>query len=375
MWASPVDIEKFGIRDGDLLVCEGGEGGRAGIVLNPPRDCIIQNALHRVRAKPTASVKFLQHVLSTVSSSGWFDVLCDKATIAHFTREKFAALMILVPPRDEQDAIVAFLDRKLAEVDRFIALKRRLIDLLNEQKATLINQAVTRGLDPNGEMKLSGLQVVERCPIQWTIKRLKYIVLPGEYGIQMGPFGGMIKDLDTFNSGYKVYGQENTISGDFQRGSRYINSARYKELQRYSIKPEDLLLTRKGSIGNARLFPSDAQLGIIDSDTIRVRAKTDEVANEYLLLLMHSAWYLQEQLQENRRGAVVAGLNTSTIGNLVLLLPPLNEQLVILESLQCSLDELQQLENKANHEIELIEEYRTALIAEAVTGKIDVRER
>ncbi|GMT42254.1 MAG: hypothetical protein IEMM0002_0665 [bacterium] len=108
MWASPTDIKQFGVKSGDLLVCEGGEAGRAGIVDSAPVPCIIQNALHRVREKG-GDVHFLQYVLQAVNSGGWFDVLCNKATIAHFTREKLAELRMPLPPSlAEQRSIAEF---------------------------------------------------------------------------------------------------------------------------------------------------------------------------------------------------------------------------------------------------------------------------
>ena len=84
-WASKRDIQEYAITKGDLLVCEGGEGGRSAIIESVPDGYIIQKALHRVRPKPGASNKFLLYVLSVAAHLGWFDVINNKATIAHFT--------------------------------------------------------------------------------------------------------------------------------------------------------------------------------------------------------------------------------------------------------------------------------------------------
>jgi type I restriction enzyme S subunit len=97
MWASPNDIFQYGVAGGDLLVCEGGEAGRSGIVQNPPKDCVIQNALHRVRVKNDSHIGYLLYVLYAVAGADWFSILCNKATIAHFTREKFVDLRIPIP--------------------------------------------------------------------------------------------------------------------------------------------------------------------------------------------------------------------------------------------------------------------------------------
>ena len=144
MWASPVEISQYEVGEGDLLVCEGGEVGRCGIVQSPPKDCIIQNAVHRVRPKNWADSRFLHYVLHAVNSSGWFDVLCNKATIAHFTREKFADLRIPFPSDTIQRAVATFLDRETERIAPLISKKRRQIELLLEKRAALISHAVTK---------------------------------------------------------------------------------------------------------------------------------------------------------------------------------------------------------------------------------------
>ena len=147
MWASYAEISKFGVKPGDLLVCEGGEGGRTALLHEPIDVCIIQNALHRVRPREQDLNTFLQYVMSAVALSGWFDALNNKATIAHFTRAKFSALMIPTPPLAEQTAIVDYLDKATADIDAAIGRARRQIELLREYRTRLIADVVTGKLD------------------------------------------------------------------------------------------------------------------------------------------------------------------------------------------------------------------------------------
>ena len=147
MWASPHEIEQFGIRAGDLLVCEGGEGGRCCLVEEVPPGYIIQNALHRVRPSGNCRNDYLQYVMSSISKTGWFDASNNKATIAHFTAEKFGSLMIPVPPHPEQTAIVAYLDKATADIDAAIDRARREIELLGEYRTRLIADVVTGKVD------------------------------------------------------------------------------------------------------------------------------------------------------------------------------------------------------------------------------------
>lgn len=147
MWASPHEVEQFGIRAGDLLVCEGGEGGRCGLVKEVEPGYIIQNALHRVRPSGNCTNDYLHYVMVSIAKTGWFDAINNKATIAHFTAEKFGSLPIPVPPLPEQIAIVKYLDKATADVDAAIVRARRHVELLREYRTRLIADVVTGKLD------------------------------------------------------------------------------------------------------------------------------------------------------------------------------------------------------------------------------------
>ena len=180
MWASPRDIEQLSVSSGDLLVCEGGEGRRCGILTGEVNGHIIQNSLHRVRSRYGNSNTFLQYIMRTVAETGWFTALNNKATIAHFTYEKFGALRIALPPLHEQHAIAHFLDHANQRIQRHIHAKEKLIKLLEEQKQVIIHQAVTGQIDvrtgqPYPAYKESGVEWLGKVPVYWDLVRLKDI--------------------------------------------------------------------------------------------------------------------------------------------------------------------------------------------------------
>lgn len=147
MWASPGDIKQFSVSSGDLLVCEGGEGGRCGILTDQVSDHIIQNSLHRVRSRYSNSNTFLQYTMRAVAETGWFAALNNKATIAHFTYEKFSALHIPFPSSLEQHAIAHFLNHANQRISASCAAVKRQINLLHEYRTRLIADVVTGKLD------------------------------------------------------------------------------------------------------------------------------------------------------------------------------------------------------------------------------------
>jgi type I restriction enzyme S subunit len=277
------------------------------------------------------------------------------------------------PSEPEQRAIAAFLDRETARIDALVAKKERLIELLQEKRTALITRAVTKGLDPTVPMKDSGVEWLGEIPAHWHVKRLKHLALHPGSGIQMGPFGSMLKETAATDTGYKLYGQENTISGNFACGSRWLSHEQYCALREYWVREGDIVLTRKGSLGNARIVPATAEHGAIDSDTIRVRTDLDVVAQEFIVLLLHEARYVAEQIAAIRRGAVLGGLNTATIANLLIVVPPKVEQRFLMAGLRVGTEHVDRLIAKVRGAIDRLKELRTALISAAVTGKIDVR--
>ena len=146
MWASNSDLSKYRIEQGDLLVCEGGEAGRAAILEFEAGEMIIQNALHRVRSSDN-NVRYLLYLLQVASNQGWFDILCNKATIAHFTRDKFSELRIPYPPVREQDVIVSHIQDVTQRTSELVDKLTTSLALLREYRSSLINAAVTGKID------------------------------------------------------------------------------------------------------------------------------------------------------------------------------------------------------------------------------------
>ncbi|PYC02000.1 restriction endonuclease subunit S [Pseudomonas protegens] len=294
------------------------------------------------------------------------------STFLEISGDELSRFSVPTPPFAEQTQIARFLDHETARIDALIEEQQRLIELLKEKRQAVISHAVTKGLDPTVPMKDSGVEWLGEVPAHWAIKRLKQLVLDAA-GIQMGPFGGMLVNLDDSDTGYKVYGQENTISGDFSSGNRWVPESRYVALSNYHLEVGDIVLTRKGSLGNCRRISLLPQAGIIDSDTIRVRVQNQIINPDYLELLLHEAGYISTQLSLVKRGAILSGLNSEIIANLVIVVPPPEGQEELLLEIKAASSRFDQGISDCEYAVGLLRERRSALISAAVTGKIDVR--
>jgi type I restriction enzyme S subunit len=144
------DRERYALRDGDLLVCEGGEVGRAAIWHGEAPACFYQKALHRVRPYGTDSTRFLMYALRAAAGRGVFENEGNTSTIVHLTAEKLRAHRFPWPSADEQDAIVRVLDREKLAVDEVTRALERQLESLQERRQALITAAVTGQLEIPG---------------------------------------------------------------------------------------------------------------------------------------------------------------------------------------------------------------------------------
>jgi type I restriction enzyme S subunit len=147
MWFSKKEKKKYELKSGDLVVCEGGDAGRAGIWEDQINNCYIQNAVHRVRGKCNNLNKYLYYWLYFVKTIGYIDLLCNRATIMHFTVEKLKDLILIIPDKTEQDAIVNYLDRNILQINVLTELINQQIQKLKEYRQSLISEAVTGKID------------------------------------------------------------------------------------------------------------------------------------------------------------------------------------------------------------------------------------
>lgn len=365
----------------DLLLEKsgGGEKQLVGCVVHFDHefDAVCSNFVARMAVATGQSPRFWVYAHAALYA-GKLNYLAIKQTtgIQNLDSAEYLNTLVAYPSEPEQVQIAAFLDWKTGQIDALIAKKQALVERLKEKRLAVITQAVTNGLDPSVPLRDSGISWLGDVPKHWNVKRLKYLATEGKgCGIQIGPFGGMLTELIHAESGeFKLYGQENVLGGDFAKGTRWITPEQFTSLIQYRAEAGDFLFTRKGSIGGCAIFPASACAGIIDSDTIRLRVDELRMNRQFLRYAFRDSLYLQAQVQLMKRGAILSGLNTTTIADLLIAEPPLEEQVRIVTFLDSFTDRLDDLQYRVETAIARLTEYRTALITAATTGKIDVRQ-
>jgi len=279
---------------------------------------------------------------------------------------------VLVPKEAEQAAIVRFLNWTNKCMNRTIQAKRKVIALLNEQKQIIIHRAVTRGLDLSVPLKPSGIRWLGEVPAHWVIVTLRRKLCSFD-GIKIGPFGSQLKLDQMSETGYKVYGQANVIARDFARGKKFVDQKKFDALSVCALRPGDLVITMMGTSGRCARIPDTADAGIMDSHLLRLRLDAS-IDGNFAALVIDEAPYVKGQILMAGKGSIMQGLNSSMVKELILALPPLAEQTSILHFLNEATSSILETIDRTQREIELLHEYRTRLVADIVTGKLDVRE-
>ena len=264
-----------------------------------------------------------------------------------------------VPPLAEQLAIANFLDRKTAEIDELVAKKRALIEKLTEKRSALISHTVTRGLSPEATCAHG-------------IPAHSHILPFTKYVVERSDYRG--KTPEKVEDGIFLVTAKNVRMGfiDYESSKEYVAEEEYAEIMRRGLpKRGDILFTTEAPLGNVALV--DREDVAMAQRIIRFRMNPDCFESRFTLYAMMSD-HFQNQLQSLSTGSTAEGLKASKLPMLRIVAPPVAEQLAIADFLDRETAKIDSLIAKVEQAIERLQEYRTALITAAVTGKIDVRQ-
>lgn len=264
-----------------------------------------------------------------------------------------------VPPPAEQRRIAGYLDEATGKVDRLVALRRRQMELLREQRAALIQQAVTRGLNPNAPLKDSGLPWLGQIPKHWGCSSLrrfwsvtdcKHLTVPFlDEGIPLAS----VSEVQSFELDLS---QAKRTSEDF-----------YRVLIEGDRQPRrgDVIYCRNTSVGAAAYVPNDEPLAM-GQDVCLIRSAKQN--GRYLVYQLRSS-FMSEQLNTILVGATFKRINVADIKALAVVCPPKQEQDSIVDFLDAEGAKTDRLISSYTNQLELLTEYRAALIHECVTGQ------
>lgn len=285
------------------------------------------------------------------------------------TDEAFLDAPMPIPPPEERDAIVRFLDHADRRIRRAIRAKQKLIALLNEQKQAVIHRAVTRGLDPNVRLKPSGVDWVGDVPEHWDIRTLGQVA----ESFRTGPFGSALHQSDYVEGGIPLINPTHMRDGRVvEDPRRTVTPDTANRLSEYQVGRGDLVFARRGELGRCALVREREEGWLCGTGSIRVRPRYTGIDPEYLIQALQLR-SVGEYLSLSSVGATMANLNTGILSGLPLVLPPYPEQKHLLARIKTSTESIERALAAGAAEIDLLHEYKTRLIADVVTGQVDVR--
>lgn len=274
------------------------------------------------------------------------------------------------PPIQEQQNIVFFLDHKIQKIDELIEKTEKKIELLKEKRTSIINHCVTKGLNPNVEMKDSEVEWIGEIPREWKISRLDFLCdLFGRVGWKA------LKSDEYVEEGYIFLSTPNIKNNEIDyENVNYITEERYLESPEIMLENGDVLLVKDGStLGIVNIVRNLPRPTTVNSSIGVLKNKSSLLFEKFLyyFLLSH---YSQNIINRIKGGMGVPHLFQADIKKFVVLLPDKNEQKRIVECLDEQTHKIDTSIKKEIQRIELLKEYRQSIISEVVTGKVDVRD-
>ena len=288
-------------------------------------------------------------------------------TIMHIYASELKYLTVPIPPIPEQVAIARYLDYVDVRVRRLTEAKRKLIGLLTEYKQAIVHRAVTRGLDPNVPLKDSSIEWLGMVPQHWEVRQFRTLATGFNNGtatdqLVSGESDYLVSRIETISKGIVDYSKVGYIASD------HLVQAHY-------LKENDFLISHINSyakVGNSARYDG-AQPLLHGMNLIRVTPR-DCVNSHFLGYLLKSQVFIGSMQRACKPAINQVSVTTIAMKAIILPLPPLPEQVAIVEYLDRTTAEIDIAVARAKRQIELLNEYRTRLIADVVTGKLDVRD-
>jgi len=358
----PKEQQKFKIAPANstLLCIEGGSAGRKIAFIN--QDVFFVNKLACFNIQNPITSKYLYYSLKADIFQAQFKNSIT-GMIGGVSISNLKNFYLAFPSIEDQSRVVNFLDHQTSIIDQLIQQKEKLFELLKEKRQAVINEAVTKGLNPNAKMKDIGIEWLGKVPADWDLVPLKHLGTI-KYGLGQPPK-------------YKEGGLPLIRATNVERGKIVTKDLVFVDpddvpFERDPVLREnDIIVVRSGAYtADSAIIPKEYEGAITGYDMV-IRA--EKVHPKLLAFSLLSYYLLNNQLFLKRMRSAQPHLNAEELGESFLLLPPQKQQTEIVTYLEYQVGRIEDLGNRIIEAISKLKEFRQSIISEVVTGKIDVR--
>lgn len=356
------EIGYQGIRKGDLVIhVMDAFAGAIGVSDSDGKGTPVYSVCE---AKVDLNNYYYAYVIREMAKTGFIQSLYRgiRERSSDFRFEVFANQYLPIPPRSEQDQIVKYLDHQMAKINKFIKAKKKLIAVLKEQKQAIINEAVTKGLDPNVKMKPSGIEWLGDVPEHWKIVQLKRLAKK----IKTGGTPSGADEQFFADEGFNWY-----TPGDFtdavilSNATRQLSALGLKEVNIFPPKTV-MMIGIGGTMGKVSLANAESSC----NQQINAISCGKEIQPEFLVQYLRAA---KPHIFATAKYTTLPILNQEETKKILVPLVPIDEQEKIISFINQKTVVFDNSIKKLENELQLINEYKNSLISDVVTGKVDVR--
>jgi type I restriction enzyme, S subunit len=313
--------------------------------------------------------------------------------------------IIPLPSLDEQQSVVAEIEKQFSRLDEAVANLKRVKASLKRYKAAVLKAAVEghvveteaeiarregRSYETDAQLLQRILETrrsqwkgkgkykepsapdttdLPQLPEGWVWCGFEQVSVSNKHALKAGPFGSALKKEMYVESGFKIYGQEQVINGDSTFGDYFIDATKYRELESCAVKPGDLLISLVGTAGKVLVLPPTAMPGIINPRLLKLSLNLLFIAPAYAAYLLQSAW-AKHYFKLQAHGGTMEILNLGIIKALPVPLPPLDEQNRIVAEVDRRLSLLRETERQVDSNLRRAERLRQSVLADAFSGKL-----
>jgi type I restriction enzyme S subunit len=343
--------------------------GAVGVV---PTDGLVSPAYVVIHPYPGVIARYYCYLFRTVSYMHEIDVY-SRGIVPDRNRlywVAFKQMPSVFPSPEEQQLIVRFLDWHGNLTAKAIWAKRRAINLLEEQQQAITQRAVSQGIGTNVPSKVSGIKRLDEIPAHWDVISIG----AASTLVQTGPFGSQLSAASYVKGAIPVINPSHLVHGKFHNDLDVsITPEKARSLARHEIQPDDVIVARRGELGRCAVADYSHAGWICGTGSIIIRPIQKLMSSEFVAALL-STRGMRATLREFSLGSTMDNLNEGMIRRLKVPCPPRFEQDQILSYIRNQLHHSSQAIGLIERQIMLLQEFRDRLIAQVVTGKLDVRQ-
>lgn len=348
---------------GDVLLAKDGTVGRTAIVKD--NDYVVLSSLGILHPLKGMTSEYLKYSLDSSYLQEQMNAAMAGSALRRITINKISEFISIIPPVAEQQSIASYLDYKVGQIDAAIKEKELLLNDLKTYRSAIISEAVTKGLDKNAEMKDSGVEWIGKIPKHWKCARLKFLLSePLQYGAN--------EAAESNNRNWPRYIRITDIDEYGNLKEETFRSLQPDKARGYLLQKGDLLFARSGAtVGKTFIFNEDYDACFAG---YLIKARCGEQ-----LLPMFLYYYTNSKQYENWKSSTFVQATIQNIGAdkyslMPIVVPSVKEQHDIVDFIGKKLSTIYDILNRLNEELTDLNSYKSSIITEAVTGKVDLRD-